>query len=55
MSDNTFFIVEILVFSGAALAWASWELWTVRKSKDEPKDKPAQPGASPREPGHPEG
>ena len=32
---NTIFLMEFLLFDGAALAWAGWELWSVRPRRDE--------------------
>jgi hypothetical protein len=36
---NTIFLMEFLLFDGAALAWAGWELWSVRPSLDEAAKK----------------
>ncbi len=49
MNVNPIFLIELLVFNGAALAWAGYELWTVRPSQREKKSPP------PDEPGHTEG
>ena len=52
---NIAFLLEFLVFSGAALAWAFWELWSVRDAGTQPgsetKDGATQ---SPDASGHPE-
>jgi hypothetical protein len=57
MSGNPVFLFELLIFSGAALAWGAWELWSVRRSRDTDTSQPAEPepGASSGEPRHPEG
>ncbi len=36
MEQNPVFLIEFLGVTGAALAWAAWELWSVRRSKDKP-------------------
>lgn len=48
MSINPF-MIELVLFSGAALAWGVYELWTVRDSKG---DEPSSPADETR---HPEG
>ena len=50
---NSLFLLEFLLFDGAALAWAGYELWTVRpsKTKSAPEDKPESKDI----PRHPEG
>lgn len=42
------FLIEGLIFSVAALGWAGYELWSVRKRKDKTESPP------PDDPGHPE-
>ena len=42
------FLIEAILFSVAALAWAGYELWTVRKRKD-------KGGSPPDDTRHPEG
>ncbi len=49
--DHTF-LIETLFFEGAALAWAGWELWSLRR--DEQKSPPKKPHSE-DPPGHPEG
>jgi hypothetical protein len=49
---NTIFLMEFLLFDGAALAWAGWELWSVRPSRDEEAKK--RDAASKEAAGHPE-
>jgi hypothetical protein len=48
MDVHPLLLLELLVFSGAALAWGFYEYWQVRPGKDE---KPQKSG----DPGHPEG
>lgn len=51
---NSLFLMEFLLFDGAALAWAGWELWSVRPSKDQPTE--ARPLPSSEDAArHPEG
>jgi hypothetical protein len=54
---NTIFLMEFLLFDGAALAWAGWELWSVRPSQDAAAKKrdAASKAASKDAAGHPEG
>ncbi|MBL8559081.1 MAG: hypothetical protein JNM47_10195 [Hyphomonadaceae bacterium] len=47
MDANPLFLIELLVFSGAALAWGVYEYWSVRPKKE---DSPP-----PDDAGHPEG
>ena len=42
MQINPIFLIELLVFNGAVLAWAIYEYWTVRPKKEE-SDKPGHP------------
>jgi hypothetical protein len=50
---NPIFLMEFLLFDGAALAWAGWEIWSVRPGKDNAEpEKRAQP--SNETPRHPE-
>ncbi len=49
MQGNPIFLIELLLFSGAALAWAGYEWWSVRPGAREKQSPP------PGEPGHPEG
>jgi hypothetical protein len=52
MQFGPLLLIELL-FSGVILAWAGYELWSVRKSKRSlPKDTSSLP---PDEPRHPEG
>ncbi len=65
MGRNAIFIAGLIVFDGAAVAWAAWEFWRIRPGKtDEPikTDEPEPPSAFSRPragrseaPGHPEG
>lgn len=41
MEINPLFLLEFIVFSGAALAWGAYELWSVRPEKDKAKSAPA--------------
>jgi hypothetical protein len=54
---NIGFFLEFLVFSGAALAWAGWEWWSVRKAGNEPAKSDARHLVSPSAEAsrHPEG
>jgi hypothetical protein len=36
MESNPVFLIEFLGFAGIGLAWALWQLWTVRRRKDVP-------------------
>ncbi len=55
MKSHYVFLLETGLFEGVALAWGVWELWSVRRSKDDkPKSKPAAPDSLPKGPGHPE-
>jgi hypothetical protein len=47
--SNNPYVIELFLFSGAALAWGFYELWTVRKSQR--GDKPTSSDTT----GHPEG
>jgi hypothetical protein len=47
MDVNPLFLIELLVFSGAALAWGVYEYWTVRPKKDQ--------SSRSDDAGHPEG
>ena len=40
---NAVFLIEYLIFVGAVLVWACYELWSVRRSKwnDGPRDQKA--------------
>lgn len=49
MEINPLFLLEFVLFSGAALAWGAYELWTVRSVKDK---TPSAPSDDAR---HPEG
>ncbi len=49
---DTLFLMEFLLFDGAALAWAGWELWSVRPSQDEAAKK--RDAASKESARHPE-
>jgi hypothetical protein len=42
-------VFELLLFNGGILAWAGYEIWSVRKRKFDPKSAP------PDKPGHTEG
>lgn len=33
MSTNTLFFIELALVHGAVLAWAFWELWSLRRDK----------------------
>jgi hypothetical protein len=61
MGTNTIFIAELILFDGAAVAWAAWEMWKLRPGKTDKAEAPSafarvEPEtASPEAPGHPEG
>lgn len=51
--SHPIFLLEFLLFDGAALAWAGYEIWSVRPGKDKPAERK---NASSEEPArHPEG
>ena len=50
---NTLFLLEFLIFDGAALTWAGYELWSVRRSKWDAETKTEAESKDP--PRHPEG
>jgi hypothetical protein len=56
---NPLFLMEFLVFNGAALGWAGYELWSLRREreKDAAEDaaKAAAEAASKESARHPEG
>jgi hypothetical protein len=52
VKSNTALFVEFLFFDVAALAFGVWQWWSVRPPS---KDEPADPPASGKRPGHPEG
>jgi len=40
VSSSTFGLIELLFVFGVVLAWACWQLWTVRRElKRPPKDE----------------
>lgn len=49
MDVNPLFLLEFVLFSGVALAWAGYEYWSARPKKDEPSAPPSSDA------GHPEG
>jgi hypothetical protein len=49
---NTIFLMELLLFYGAVLVWAGWELWSVRPSLDKAAKK--RDAASKKAARHPE-
>jgi hypothetical protein len=61
MSRNTIFIAILILFDGAAVAFAAWEFWKLRPGKTDNSEtqsafargKPEAP--SPEPSGHPEG
>lgn len=57
MNRNYLFIIELVIFNGSALAWAFWELWSLRKSRRDAKSPEPEPDAEPSPEGtrHPEG
>lgn len=46
MAEHWFFVIEALLFTGAALAWAGWELWSLRRERKRDASRQAR---------HPEG
>lgn len=51
---NTVFLIEFALLDVAALSWAGYELWSLRRSKwPDDKKKPDKPSEEP--PRHPEG
>jgi hypothetical protein len=58
MGKNALFIAILVLFDGAAVAWAAWQFWTLRPGKAEASSAftRAKPqSASPEASGHPEG
>lgn len=56
MTTNTLFWLETGLFEGGALAWAVWQLWSVRPGKKAKAEEPSALARSSSErPGHPEG
>jgi threonine/homoserine/homoserine lactone efflux protein len=51
---NSLFLMEFLLFDGAALVWAGWEIWSVRPGKDQ-AETAKKPSPSRETPRHPEG
>jgi hypothetical protein len=51
---NPIFLLEFLLFDGAALAWAGYEIWSVRPGKDK-TEAAKNPGPSNETTRHPEG
>ncbi len=58
---NKLFLLEFLIFDGAALTWGAYEIWSVRRSRwpDDPKERPddakeKMPAPSENAPRHPE-
>ena len=49
MEINPLFLMEFVLFSGVALAWAAYEFWSVRPKKDDTSSAP------PDDARHPEG
>lgn len=49
MEVNPLFLLEFVLFSGVALAWAGYEYWSARPKQDE------TPSSPPGDAGHPEG
>jgi hypothetical protein len=46
--------LEVFLVEGGLMGWAAWELWTLRRKKDEPKADDAHVAApSPEDAGHP--
>jgi hypothetical protein len=45
---HALFLLELVVFSGAALAWGFWELWQTNKAMKKTKaEEEADKGADP--------
>ncbi len=53
MDSDSVFLVEFLIFGGAAVAWGVWQIWSVRRGKDWSKDD-HEPPDSDDSSGHPE-
>jgi hypothetical protein len=51
--SHPIFLLEFLLFDGAALAWAGYEIWSVRPTKDKAAEK--KDAASEESSRHPEG
>lgn len=49
MDVNPLFLLEFVLFSGVALAWAGYEFWSARPKKDDATSTPTDDA------GHPEG
>jgi hypothetical protein len=55
-ANNTVFLLETLLFEGGALAWAAWQLWSVRPDKKHKIERRAElPPKSEEGAGHLEG
>ena len=55
MKSHAGFVLAVVLFDGAALAWALWEIWSVRpRRKIKDQETPGLSGPSPEEPRHPE-
>jgi hypothetical protein len=52
MSTNTLFFIELFLVHGAVLAWAVWEVWSLRRDK---RRAAAAVEASAERAGHAEG
>jgi hypothetical protein len=53
MSTNTLFIFGLVIFDGVAVAWAMWELWSIRPGRKDKADPAAAPPSSSEASGHP--
>ena len=53
MQRNYAFLFEFFVFSGPALAWGAWQLWSLRRERQKDAEADEQKASSPS--GHAEG
>ncbi len=53
MNRALLIVYEPALFLVAALAWAAWELWSVRSRKPDPAPTPVSTSAAPVEPAAP--
>ena len=47
MSSSLLIALEMSGVLGVVIVWGLWELWTLRRDKDQTQDPPSNPGAAP--------